>query len=201
MPIGEWVLRTTCEEIVRWQNQGLPKLKVSINLSAVQLDQEDFVGKFIATLQEFNLSGDIFEVELTEQGLVVVNSDIIRKLHALRDYGVSVAIDGFGRGYTSLSYLQNFPVNTLKIDRSFVREIEADQKESCVVDAIAMMAKGLNLHMVAEGVENRSQLDYLCNLGCNEVQGFLYSEARPAQETFSLLTSRPPGEPHFVLPA
>lgn len=199
VPLGDWVLRSTCEEIVCWQEQGLPKLKISLNLSAVQLEQDDFVSKFISTLQEFALSGDIFEVEVTEQGLVGCHADVARKLHSLREYGVSVAIDDFGRGYSSLSYLQNFPVNTLKIDRSFVREIDENQKEACVVDAIAMMAKGLNLHMVAEGVENLQQLAYLQNLGCSEVQGYLFGEAKSAQATSNMLTSQMHDGAHFVL--
>ena len=201
VPIGEWVLRTTCEEIVRWQKQGLPKLKISINLSAVQFEPDDFVAKFIGTLQEFALSGDIFEVEIPEQGLMASSNEIVRKLHALREYGVSVAIDDFGRGYSSLSYLQNFPVNTLKIDRSFVREIEEKKNSSCVVDAIAMMAKGLNLHMVAEGVETQQQLAYLLNLGCSEVQGYLYAEAQSAELTFKMLSDRPIDGPHFIFPS
>jgi diguanylate cyclase (GGDEF)-like protein/PAS domain S-box-containing protein len=200
IPLGDWVLRTTCEEVVRWQSQGLPKLKISINLSAVQFEPEDFVDKFIGTLQKFDLSGDIFEVEIPEQGLMASNNEIVKKLHALREYGVSVAIDDFGRGYSSLSYLQNFPVNTLKIDRFFVREIEGDNKVSCVVDAIAMMAKGLNLHMVAEGVETQLQLAYLLNLGCSEVQGYLYGEAQSAEHTFNLLSNRPVKGPHFIFP-
>ncbi len=200
VPIGDWVLRTTCEEIVRWQAKGIPKLKISINLSPVQFQAENFVDKFIGTLQEFDLSGDIFEVEIAEQGLMSGNGVIVKKLHALREYGVSVAIDDFGRGYSSLGYLQNFPVNTLKIDRSFVRDIAADQKLTCVVDAIAMMAKGLKLHMVAEGVETQLQLDYLLNLGCSEVQGYLYGAPETAENTFNMLSCRPVDGPHFILP-
>jgi len=200
VPIGDWVLRNACEEITHWQQQGVPKLKMSLNISPVQLEQENFVRRFIEVLQEFQLPGDIFEVEVTEQGLTQGRKEIVEKLRALRDFGVSIAIDDFGRGYSSLSYLQNFPVNTLKIDRSFVREIEEVQTDSCIVDAIAMMAKGLNLHMVAEGVENLLQLDYLRNLGCHEVQGFLYGEALSAKETLRMLETRPVEGPHFVLP-
>ncbi len=200
VPLGDWVLRTTCEEIARWQGEGVPKLKISLNISSVQLEQDDFVSNFIGVLQEYGLSGDIFEIEVTEQGLMGSNGELVKKLHALREYGIAVAIDDFGRGYTSLSYLQNFPVNTLKIDRSFVREIDAERNNSCVVDAIAMMAKGLNLHMVAEGVETQLQLAYLRNLGCSEVQGYLYGKALPAQDTFNMLASRPIDGPHFIFP-
>ena len=200
VPIGDLVLRAACEEVKRWRKQGLDKLKLSLNISPVELEQEDFVRKFINVLQEFQLSGEIFELEITEQGLTQGRTEIISKLRALRELGVSIAIDDFGRGYTSLSYLQNLPINTLKIDRSFVREIEEVPTATCIVDAIAMMAKGLNLHVVAEGVENLLQLDYLRNLGCHEVQGFLYGEALSAKDTMKMLVTRPGEGPHFVLP-
>ena len=198
--LGAWILRSVCEEVVRWQQQGLPQVKVSLNISPVQLEQDDFVERFIRTLQEFKLSADLFEIEITEQGLNKGEQDIVKKLRELRDFGVSVTIDDFGRGYSSLSHLQNFPVDTLKIDRSFVREIEEDQNQTYVADGIAMMAKGLNLNLVGAGVENLLQLDHLRNLGCREVQGYLYSKAIPAQEALTLLQTRPSEGPHFILP-
>lgn len=200
VPIGEWVLNATCEELVRWKHRGLPDMKISLNISAVQLEQEGFVQQVIRTLQHFDLNASIFELEITEQSLLKGKDGIVKNLRQLREYGISVAIDGFGRGYSSLSYLQNFPVNTLKIDRSFVREIEQDHQKSRIVDAIAMMAKGLNLHMVAEGVENLLQLDYVRNLGCSEVQGYLYGKALPAQDTLAILSEGPAAGPHFILP-
>ena len=200
IPIGIWVLRNVCEEIVRWRQKNLPEIKVSLNISPVQLEQDDFVERFIQTLQEFKLSADIFEIEITEQGLLKGQQVVAKKIRALRDYGVSVAIDDFGCGYTSLSYLQNFPINTLKIDRSFVREIGKDQTQACIVDGIVMMAKGMNLNVVAEGVENLLQLDYLRNLGCREVQGYLYSEAVPAQAAMIMLKTQLSEGPHFILP-
>ncbi len=200
VPIGDWVLTNTCEELVRWKQQGLPDMKISINVSPVQLEQESFVQNFIETIQRFGLNASIFELEVTEQGLLQGQAEIIKNLRQLREFGLSIAIDDFGRGYSSLSYLQNFPVNTLKIDRSFVREIEEEKNESCVVDAIAMMAKGLNLHMVAEGVENLLQLDYLRNLGCSEVQGYIYGKALSAQDTLAILNEQPVEGPHFLLP-
>lgn len=198
--IGDWVLRTVCREVVRWQQQGLPKIKVSLNISPVQLEQDDFVTRFIQTLQEFDLSADIFEVEFSEQGLTGGPKDMSQKIKSLQDYGLSVAIDDFGRGYSSLSYLQNMPINTLKIDRSFVRDIDEDNKQALVVDGIAMMAKGLNLNLVAEGVENLTQLDYVKKLGCHEVQGYLYGEAISAQDAMTMMKTRPSRGPHFTLP-
>lgn len=194
VPIGDWVLRATCEEICRWREQGLPKIKVSINISAVQIEQDDFVEKIVNTLDEFKLSGDYIEVEITEYGLMKNRENAIQKLRRLSARGITIAIDDFGTGYSSLSYLQKFPVNTLKIDRSFVKDIESDTTETCIVDAIASMAKGLKLHMVAEGVETVSQLNYLKDLGCVEVQGFLFGKPQSAQATMDLMIQRSDGK-------
>lgn len=199
VPIGAWVLRSVCEEVVRWKQQGLPQIKISLNISLIQLRQGDFAEYFIKTLQEFKLRADLFEIDITEQGLYNGEQEVVKQLRMLQKFGVLVTIDDFGRGYSSLSYLQNFPVNTLKIDRSFVREIEEDQNNTCIADGIAMMAKGLNLNVVGSGVENLLQLDYLRNLGCREVQGYLYSAALPAQEAMDLLINRPGSGPHFSL--
>ncbi len=200
VPIGAWVLRSVCEEVVRWQQQGLPQIKVSLNISLVQLRENDFSENFIRTLQGFKLNAELFEIEITEQGLNKGEQEVTKQLRVLRDFGVSVTIDDFGRGYSSLSYLQNLPINTLKIDRSFVREIEENQHQTCIADGIAMMAKGLNLNVVGAGVENLHQLDYLRNLGCREVQGYLYSEAISAQNAMTLLKNRSVDGPHFILP-
>ena len=194
VPIGDWVLHATCKEICHWREQGLPKIKVSINISAIQIEQEDFVKKIVNTLDDFKLSGDYIELEITEYGLMKNRENTVQKLRRLSAHGITIAIDDFGTGYSSLSYLQNFPVNTLKIDRSFVKDIDLDTTETCIVNAIASMAKGLNLHMVAEGVETVSQLNYLANLGCVEVQGFLFGKPQSAQMTFDLLSQRVDGK-------
>lgn len=198
--IGDWALRRICEEVLRWQQQGLPKIKIAINISSVQLEQDDFVERFIRTIQEFDLPADIFEIEISEQSLLRGLQQLGKKINCLRDYGVSVAIDDFGRGYSSLSYLQNIPINTLKIDRSFVRDIDENHPQALIVDGIAMMAKGLKMNLVAEGVENLLQLKYVRELGCQEVQGYLYGEAVSAQAALSLMKSRPSDGPHFILP-
>ncbi len=198
--IGDWALRTICSEVVRWREQGLPKIKVAVNISPVQLEQDDFVERFIRILQKYELTADIFEIELSEQSLYSGLQRLAEKVQALRDYGVSVAIDDFGRGYSSLAYLQDIPINTLKIDRSFVRDIDGDQRHSRIVDGIAMMAKGLNLNLVAEGVENLQQLEYVRNLGCREVQGYLYGEAISASAAMNMMQTRPEQGPHFILP-
>jgi diguanylate cyclase (GGDEF)-like protein/PAS domain S-box-containing protein len=200
VPIGNWILRRVCEEVSRWGENGITTVRVSLNISPVQLEQADFVETFIRTLQEFELQPALFEVEISENSLNNSEPDLVQKLRILSDYGISVTIDGFGRGQSSLSYLQNFPVNTLKIDRSFVREIEEGNNQNCIADGIAMMAKGLKLNVVGSGVENLHQLNYLRNLGCSEVQGYLYSEAVSAKKILDMLENRPGEGPHFKLP-
>jgi diguanylate cyclase (GGDEF)-like protein/PAS domain S-box-containing protein len=194
VPIGDWVFRATCKEICRWRDLGLPKIKVSINISSFQIEQDDFVKKIFATLEEFKLSGDYIEIEITESGLMKNRENVIKKLLRLRACGITIAIDDFGTGYSSLSYLHKLPVNTIKIDRSFVKDIEPDTRQTCIVDAIAAMAKGLKLHMVAEGVETVEQLRYLQNLGCVEIQGFLFGKPLSAQATLELMAGRPDGK-------
>lgn len=194
VPIGDWVFRATCEEICRWRKQGLPKIKVSINISAIQIEQEDFVQKIVNTLAEFKLSGDYIEIEITEYGLMKNRENAIQKLLRLSAHGITIAIDDFGTGYSSLSYLHKLPVNTIKIDRSFVNDIEPGIKKTCIVDAIAAMARGLKLNMVAEGVETVAQLTYLKDLGCVEIQGFLFGKPQSAQATLELMTVQSDGK-------
>ena len=187
VPIGDWILRAACREIQRWRQLGLPQIKVSVNISVVQLEQEDFIAKILATLEEFGLQGSSIEIEITEHGLVKKRETIVGKLKTLSAHGITIAIDDFGTGYSSLSYLQQFPIHTLKIDRSFVQDIAAPGNEACIVDAITAMARGLDLHLVAEGVETPAQLEYLRQAGCQEVQGFLFSPPCSAQDTLKLL--------------
>jgi diguanylate cyclase len=191
VPIGDWVFRAACREVSRWRQSGLPKIKVSVNISAVQIAQENFIHKILDTMEEYGVDGSFFEVEITEHGLVKNSKNITDKLQLLHSFGMTIAIDDFGTGYSSLSYLHQFPIHTLKIDRSFVQDIQVDGRDTCIVDAIASMAKGLNLHMVAEGVETVSQLNYLKHLGCLEVQGFLFGLPCSADETLKLLTASP----------
>jgi len=194
VPIGDWVLHTTCKEISRWRSRGLPDVKVSINISAVQIEQEDFVRKIVKALESFDLPGSCIELEITEYGMMKNRQNVAGKLRRLSKHGITIAIDDFGTGYSSLSYLQNFPVHTIKIDRSFVKDIKPNASETCIVDAIASMAKGLKLHMVAEGVETVSQLNYLKKLGCVEVQGFLLGKPQSRERTFDLMAQRADGK-------
>ena len=145
-------------------------------------------------MAEFQLSGDYIEIEITEYGLMKNRENAIQKLLRLSAHGITIAIDDFGTGYSSLSYLHKLPVNTIKIDRSFVNDIEPGIRKTCIVDAIAAMARGLKLHMVAEGVETVAQLTYLKNLGCVEIQGFLFGKPQSAEATLELMTLRSDGK-------
>ena len=189
VPIGNWVFRQTCAEMRRWKKEGLASVRVSVNISAIQIEQPDFVKRIIETLEEFEISAAQIEIEVTEYGLMKNREAAARNLGELSRYGVSVAVDDFGTGYSSLSYLQQFPVNTLKIDKSFVWKITEEETDTCLVDAIVSMGRGLRLHMIAEGVETEAQLDYLRKIGCREVQGHLFCAAQSAPQTLELLRS------------
>jgi EAL domain-containing protein (putative c-di-GMP-specific phosphodiesterase class I) len=193
VPIGDWVLRATCEEVRRWRRAGLPPMKTAVNISVVQIEQPDFLAKLLGILEEYGFEGSCFEIEITEHGLVKQRDNVINKLRKLSAHGITIAIDDFGTGYSSLSYLQQFPIHTLKIDRSFVGDIEAPGQEACIVDAIAAMAHGLRLNLVAEGVETEVQLEYLRQRGCSQAQGFLFGRPLSAQDTFELLGRLPDG--------
>ncbi len=185
--IDEYVQRQAFNEVASWQRAGLGDVCVSVNLTAMQLEQDDFVERFVASLRASGLPARSVKLEITENTLMQDMEVIIPKLKAVRKLGAHIAIDDFGTGYSSLSYLHQFPINTLKIDRSFVGDIRAEQGDASIIDAIVAMARGLHLDLIAEGVENRTQLEYLQQQGCEEVQGFIFSPAVPASDLVSLL--------------
>jgi EAL domain-containing protein (putative c-di-GMP-specific phosphodiesterase class I) len=176
VPIGEWVMRTACAQARKWQDAGLPAVPVAVNVSAIQLRQQGFCELVRRILQETGLSAKYLEIELTE-GLLMTNVDVMFTLiQELRELGVKLTIDDFGTGYSSLNYLRQFKVNRLKIDRSFVREVPENADDAAITTAIINMAKALNLDVLAEGVENVEQLDFLRAQNCFEIQGFYFSK-------------------------
>jgi diguanylate cyclase (GGDEF)-like protein/PAS domain S-box-containing protein len=185
--IDEYVQRQAFNEVASWQRAGLGDVCVSVNLTAMQLEQDDFVERFVASLRTSGLPAKSVKLEITENTLMQDMEVIIPKLKAVRKLGAHIAIDDFGTGYSSLSYLHQFPINTLKIDRSFVGDIRAEHEDASIIDAIVAMARGLHLDLIAEGVENHTQLEYLQQQGCEEVQGFIFSPAVPASDLVSLL--------------
>jgi diguanylate cyclase (GGDEF)-like protein/PAS domain S-box-containing protein len=176
LPIGEWTLREACSAARKWQEQGLPAVPVAVNVSAVQFRQEGFRDLVKAVLRETGLAPQYLELELTESLLLSTGGLTLPILQDLKVMGVKLAIDDFGTGYSSLSYLRYFPVNKLKIDRSFIQAAPANPDDAAIASAIISMAKSLNLKTLAEGVENEAQMSFLRACHCDEVQGYYFSK-------------------------
>ena len=190
VPIGHWIIRTACEHNVAWQRAGFDHLRIAVNLSARQFSQPDLVQSIADVLTSTGLAARDLEIELTE-GLVMTDVEnaigILRDLKAL---GVQLAIDDFGTGYSSLSYLKRFPIDVLKIDRSFVNDIAESPDDATIVLSIISLAHNLRLHVIAEGVETEAQLRYLQKHGCDEMQGYYFSRPLSAEDFTTLLIDR-----------
>jgi diguanylate cyclase (GGDEF)-like protein/PAS domain S-box-containing protein len=187
VPIGAWVLCTACEQNKAWQCAGLGHLRMAVNLSARQFADPDLMGVVADVLEKTGLDPLCLEIELTES-FVMASVDLgIRTMHELKALGVKLSIDDFGTGYSSLSYLKRFPVDVLKIDQSFVRDIAASRDDAAMVGAIISLAHDLRMQVIAEGVETEEQLDYLRLRGCDEVQGHYFSRAVPGAEVERIL--------------
>jgi diguanylate cyclase (GGDEF)-like protein len=174
--LGTFVLREACRQNKAWQDAGLPKLKVAVNLSARQLRDNAFLPLVMQILAESGLDPHYLELELTESALMGDASDTVYKLLRLKDLGISISVDDFGTGYSSLSYLKHLPIDSLKVDRSFVRDIVNDPDDAAIVDAIVAMAIALKLNVIAEGVETREQLEFLRQRNCHQVQGYYFAK-------------------------
>jgi EAL domain-containing protein (putative c-di-GMP-specific phosphodiesterase class I) len=176
LPIGNWVLRETCKQARIWQDAGLPFMTIAVNVSAIEFRDANFLEGLFAILEETRLDPRCLELELTEGVLMkrADSSEIILK--TLRSRGVRVAVDDFGTGYSSLSYLRKFPVNALKIDQSFVRQISITPDETTIVTAVIRMGRSLKLWVIAEGVETLAELLFLQAHQCDEAQGYYFSK-------------------------
>jgi diguanylate cyclase len=175
VPIGEWVLRESCRHSRMWQVAGSPPIKIAVNVSALQFLRTDFVYTVSRCLTENNLQPQWLEIEITETLLMQNAGEVASRLAQIRAMGVTIAIDDFGTGYSSLAYLQRLPIDTLKIDRSFVSDIGTDQSRgNAIINAIVGLGRNLNMTVVAEGVETMEQRDALLRAGCDAFQGFLY---------------------------
>jgi len=186
IPIGKWVLREACRQNKCWQEAGHRPLRVGVNLSISQFQQEDLIETVETVLQETGLPAQYLELEITESFASTDTELVIQKLHRLVDLGVTISIDDFGTGFSSLSYLKIFPIHTLKIDRSFIVDI-TNQSDSSIVSAIVALARSLNLHVIVEGVETETQRNYLPQLGCQDMQGYLFSTPLPPESFEQLL--------------
>jgi len=190
VPIGEWTLRTACRDLAEWRGSGYPELRVAVNISARQLKQPDFVDHVRAALQEASVPGDALEFEITEMQATQSEVAIIDRLRALRQMGVRISIDDFGTGFSSVSVLRVFPVDALKIDTSFVRDLVLDPNDAVIAGAVIALAKSMGLEVIAEGVENPAQLEYLLVHGCQMWQGYLCCPPVRADDVRSVLGRR-----------
>ena len=185
--IGDWVLETACQQLRRWQDAGYRDISVAVNLSAVQFSQQDLLKRILTTLNKAGVCPGQLEIEITESTIMQHIDAAASTMRALHCSGMQISIDDFGTGYSSLNHLKRFPINTVKIDRSFIRDIITDSDDAAIVSAIISMAHSMGLRVIAEGVETEEQLNILRDLQCNEIQGFLFSPPVPSDEATALL--------------
>lgn len=183
LPIGHWVLETACAQLARWQSDPrFNRLCIAVNVSAIQFREAAFVAKVRNVLQQSGIQPWLLKLELTESLVLDDINDSILKMEALKNLGVKFSMDDFGTGYSSLSYLSRLPLDQLKIDQSFVRDITTDQHDAAIVQTIISMALSLGMEVIAEGVETEEQREFLDLRGCQAYQGYLYAKPMPIEE-------------------
>ena len=210
LPISEWVLRHACHQAVAWRKANLKlrgdkPLRVAVNVSALQFEQANFLDTVLTALEESGLAPEDLELEVTESVVMNDINQVIKRLQILRGLGISIAIDDFGTGYSSLRYLDQLPFDCLKIDRSFVSALTPETPRNSIIETVMPLAEQFKLRTVAEGVETRTQLDYLRAIGCKEAQGFLFYPPLPADDLAELLAApsaadKPPWQKQAMTP-
>lgn len=185
--VGQWVIDRVCSQIAHWQSTGMGAVEVAVNVSALQISEGDLIDDIQRSLKAHQLEPQWLEVELTEGSLMENTPHTIASLLTLRDIGVKISIDDFGTGYSSLAYLSRFPIDKLKIDIAFIREVTFNPQDAAIARTIIELAHSLNLQVIAEGVETREQLAFLTDNGCDQVQGYLFCRPLPARELEALL--------------
>jgi EAL domain-containing protein (putative c-di-GMP-specific phosphodiesterase class I) len=191
LQLGRWVLETACAQLQFWANQpSMAHLTIAVNVSAYQFHQENYVDEVLEILKRSKANPHLLKLELTESLLISNIDDIIEKMSMLKSKGIGFSLDDFGTGFSSLSYLKRMPLDQLKIDRSFVRDVLTDPNDAAIASTIITLAKSLNLTVIAEGVETASQRDFLANAGCHAYQGYFFSRPLPIDkfEEFSQVT-------------
>jgi EAL domain-containing protein (putative c-di-GMP-specific phosphodiesterase class I) len=190
LQLGEWAIDQACAQLDEWAKRPSTRhFKIAVNVSAKQFHQSDFVEQVRSTVRRSGVDGGRLVLELTESVLVRDVQDVIDKMGQLKKAGVGFALDDFGTGYSSLAYLKRLPLEQLKIDRSFVRDVLEDENDAAIAKMIVALAQSLDLEVIAEGVETTGQRDFLAALGCEHFQGWLYSPALPIDE-FEALVAR-----------
>ncbi|MEO7031675.1 MAG: EAL domain-containing protein, partial [Herbaspirillum sp.] len=193
--IGKWVLRTACLQNMAWQAQGLAPICMAVNLSVRQFGDPDLLCDVSEILAETGMPPHLLELEITE-GMVIQNPQrAVELLRAIKQLGVRLAIDDFGTGYSSLGQLKNFPIDTLKIDKSFICDIVVNAEDKAITEAIIAMGKTLSMIVVAEGVETREQEAFLRSRGCDEMQGYYFSKPISGDQFATLMAGHTP-DPH-----
>ncbi|KZZ36722.1 hypothetical protein A3756_12405 [Oleiphilus sp. HI0086] len=187
--ISDWVLHSACKEIKSWIDSGQSDIRLSVNFSPLQVEHPRFVQRLLSSLRQADFPPGNLEIELTENVIMNDLENMTQKLRQLSEHGVTIAIDDFGTGYSSLNYIHKLPIHTLKVDQSFIKDIEDTHDDACIVNAIVSMAHGLKLNIVAEGVETETQLSYLKSLGCQEIQGFYFGRAVPGRDALEQINN------------
>ncbi len=187
IPIGEWVLETACKQNHAWQQAGYTPVSIGVNLSALQFGQQDIIPIILRILGSSQMNPHYLELELTESVLMQNIEESIIVLHEMKEIGLELSIDDFGTGYSSLNYLKKLPLDTLKIDRSFVIDITTNKNDAAIAKSIIALGKNLNMKVIAEGVETQEQLSFLRDEGCDQIQGYLISKPMPADEVIQFL--------------
>jgi len=196
VPIGEWVMRTACAQLRAWRQRGIRLSRVSVNVSARQFQHAGFIDSVSSALADFGIAPGMLDLEITETSLMSHEEDTIARLEGLRAIGVGLSIDDFGTGFSSLTYLRRFPVQALKIDQSFTKDIPENPHNAAIVRAIIALASSMNLNVIAEGVETRRHWQFLNENGRREMQGYLISRPIPVEAFEKFVQQLPlPGRP------
>jgi EAL domain-containing protein (putative c-di-GMP-specific phosphodiesterase class I) len=189
VPIGRWVLQTACEQNMAWQREGLPTVSMAVNLSPRQFQDDNLLRDIDEVLNVTSMPAALLQLEITESMVMQNVNQAIKTLAEIQERGIRLAIDDFGTGYSSMSMMKKFPIDTIKIDKSFIRDIETNTEDRAIAKAIISMAKALGLTVVAEGVETSGQHRFLNEHACDELQGYLFSKPLPSDQLSALLRS------------
>ncbi|PJI98832.1 EAL domain-containing protein (putative c-di-GMP-specific phosphodiesterase class I) [Acidovorax sp. 69] len=199
MSLGRWVLQEACAQLQQWRTDGVVDVPMAVNVSGIQFRQDDFNATVASALASTGLPADRLHIEITESVMIDGQESLRATLHRIRSQGVKIALDDFGTGYSSLSYLKRFPIDYVKIDRSFVRDITTDPADAAICSTIISMAHNLGMQVIAEGVETAEQAQFLRERRCDQLQGYLIGKPKNASEVAQGQNSYPPdaGETHI----